>query len=205
MRTRSRVFAVVLVGAALSTQASFAQDDAGSGAHADAKASDHPAAHVVAPGENVPDAANTRNDVQLLGARGKAGKSGDAKLKVPPVPKNPHRRTFSAMGSANRTIRNSIGVPIEQRDNKHLFSPVGSHVPVPMATSAARTPVGGVAKIEGQVSRPTNNGFRPVNPVAANHAVINGTGVHRVPNSSGIGGPSTAVNGISGTSIRPKH
>jgi len=251
MRMHLRILAIVLIGAAFSTQASFAQDNAGSGAHDDAKASNYSATpgaenptkfdnqsaapddnnnsgsngvklpaennrardgNATAFGEKGNDAIDTRMSVQLHRPGAKPNKIGEAKLKMLLVPKNAHRRTFSALGSSNRTVRNSIGAPIgqrediERRDNKQLVSPVGSHIPATTVTSAVRAPAGSDTKIEGQIARPTPNVGRPVASLGANHAVINGTGrVRSVPNSSGIGGPSTAIDGISGTSIRPKH
>ena len=192
MRISSCLLAVVLIGGTFSMRASFAQDTSS--------------------GEKAPDAVDTRIGVQPRRAGAKPDKIGEAKPNVPPAAKNPHRRTFTAFGPSNRTERNSIGVPIGQRediersDNKQFGSPPGSRVPVNVTTGTARSPIGSGTKIEGQIAHPAPNAGRPVGWRAANHAVISGTGlVHRVPNSSGIGGPSTAAAGISGTSIRPKR
>jgi hypothetical protein len=159
--------------------------------------------------ERAPDAIDTSISVQPHRSGGKPNKIGETKPNVPPTLKNSHRRTFSTLGSANRIGRNSIGVPIgqrediERRDNKQFASPVGPRIP---ASTTTRPPTGSVIKMEAQIAHPVPNMVRPSRSQAANHAAINGTGlVHRAPNSSGIGGPSTAVVGINGTSIRPKY
>jgi hypothetical protein len=216
LRTGSCLLAVVLIGVALSMRAGFAED-AGSAARDDTKASDHSTAPAgdkldtqSAPrgdndkgiagesGDKTPDGIDTRIAVQPRRAGAKLGGDAKAKIELPAVV-NPHRRTFPAVRTSNQTLRNAVGVPVPRHDSAERHDGVHS--------GYSAGPYGAVlTKPIGQIDRPAAIAKPLIAPTIANRGAINGTGlVHRGSGPSRIGGPSAAVVGINGTTIRSKH
>jgi len=140
----------------------------------------------------------------------KADTVGQAKAKFTlPTVKNPHRRVFSASGASNRTVRNTVSVPISQQEL--LERRAGEHplsASTPHPTAGAIGVVGhtalGMAKSESgfvrQITVP-----RTASPIIVNRGISGTSAGRRGVSSAVIGGPAKTVAGINGTVIRPAH
>ncbi|MDR3421825.1 MAG: hypothetical protein P4L80_11380 [Xanthobacteraceae bacterium] len=216
-RTDLQLVTIVLIGAALSMHAGFAQD-AGSTARDDAKASDHSAV----PAAESPTKLDTPsprgdNDKSVAGESGidtrisaqpprvgtKLGRDAKAKSELPALA-NVHRRTFPAARPSGQTVRDAIGVPVSRHGSAERHS--GPHGPRIATPGTTASPSANSTKPEERIERPAIIAKPLVAPSVANRGAINGTGlVHRGTGPSRIGGPSAAVVGINGTTIRSKH
>lgn len=156
------------------------------------------------------DPIDTRITVQPHRPGGKSGKAAEAKAKAEsPALKNPHRRTFLASRTSDRTVRNAVGAPLAQHENTgrlgehHNFPNV---VPSPAAKSAVAT---AVAKPNSGLVRPSVlqlNASPTVTPISSNRGAVNGSNLgHPGSGPARIGGPAKTVVGISGTAIQSPH
>ena len=230
LKISCRLLAIVLLGG-LTMRAGFAEEN-DSDKRDDAKASSRSAAPAAEnpitldnrsaprgdndkrvegePGGKTPDGIDTRIAVQPRRAGDKPGKDTKAKIESPALG-NLHRRTFPATRPSNQTVRNAVGVPVPRHDGGERYDGVHpGYVAVPHAPAVATTGITGSpsaspTKPEMRTDRPAAIAKPIVGSSAANRGPINGTGlVHRGSGPSGIGGPATAVGGISGTTIQPK-
>jgi len=113
-------------------------------------------------------------------------------------------RRLSAPGPFDQSVRNAIGVPLARREG--LERREGEHRGAP---SIRPGQPGAGTTVEGHVDRPSvlrTETSRSVSPSILNRGAINGTSALRPgAGSHGIGGPTKAAAGISGTAIRSKH
>ncbi len=130
------------------------------------------------------------------------------KFTVPTV-KNPHRRVFSASGASNRTVRNTVSVPIspqellERRAGEHPLSASVPHPPAGAIGMVGHTALGTAKSETGfgrQITVP-----RTASPIIVNRGISGTSAGHRGVSSAVIGGPAKTVAGINGTVIRPTH
>jgi hypothetical protein len=125
----------------------------------------------------------------------------------PIAPRNLLGRPMHSPSASERLAPNAIGVPVLQPGGVQRPNGVGPAGQAP-PTDGGRGAVG-LGKNDGR----TGNLQRlqlPVIPIAkptvTNRPEINGTTVNRLrPGASGIGGPTKAVAGVSGTAVRPRH
>jgi hypothetical protein len=167
--------------------------------------------NTAAPGGNSADDIDTRITVQSHRRPGaKQNKLGEVKTRInSALVSNSHRRMFHASAASGPIVRNAVSMPVvqhgsvERGDGKHLDT-IGA--PRPAAALTSEVPTGGFARA-GMHFEQTKNDNPNVGSTAVNRGTINGTGlIHRnTAGISGLGGPTTAVAGINGTTIRPKH
>jgi hypothetical protein len=99
-----------------------------------------------------------------------------------PSPRNLLARPQPVFGASTPTIRNTIGVAVQQGGG---IAPHGSVLPLNFGRRAPSA---------------------AVKPIATNNGALNGTGLaHHNLAPAAIGGAAPVVGGINGSSIRPKH
>lgn len=153
---------------------------------------------------------------------GHARKSGNSKTGgVGLVITSQHRRTNLVSQPAHQATRNAIGVSVTPQQGsaarhddtrsltleRPVSLPTGAVSRAPI-TAASGTSASGLGQFESRSVRPPPAVH--INPVAGsavgNRGAINGTwAAHHGPAPTSLGGPHTAVAGISGNMVRPKH
>ncbi len=198
--------------AALSPSASFAEET-GLGASGDGHAADHgsspavsrqPDSGAAARSDGKPDDIDTRITVQPH----RSGKIEQVKLKTKPPTANLHRRTFSA---SLRATRNAVSVPSSRQgaavwsEREHRLLPAAPHPSIVPGIGTSGTQAGPAATFDVRVGHTSANRTPLANSVGISRGAVNGSGVHQHFSAASLGGPATAISGINGTSIRPKH
>jgi hypothetical protein len=168
-------------------------------------------------GDKPPGDIDTRITVQPHRDNNKGGHFGDNKFKSEATTtlRNIHRRAFRLSPPAHQTIRNAIGIPLqrherlERHEGEHRGID-GPHNPAPGTTAATENPNEHFIKPEGPFVRPQPTPNLAVRAPLETSRGINGTGIKPGPvrhfgGTASLGGATPATNGISGTSVRPKH
>jgi hypothetical protein len=200
------VLAVALFGV-LGMQFGVAQESA-PGAHDDHKPSGPSKPAPATDGTNTGDI-DASISVQPHRPHVRPGQTASVKTNTKPVAGINLRRRVSALHS--QIIRNAVGAPVathaemERRDAVHVGAPVGGHGAVG-PTGTAAVAADHLPKTEDRIERPVTNTNAIVLRTAPNRGTINGSGLtRRTVGPATLGGPTTTIAGINGTTIRPKH